>query len=128
MQGLLWNKQKITVHSFGCGKPERYDHILFTHTETPNAVVKQMWGMPGDTMRVEDDGTFYINETQVMTPFSKPYVLIGAYKTRFKKLEGILGGYMLLGHPGSLDSARVGLIPKENFLGYVKKAQPYMQK
>ncbi|MFC3052922.1 signal peptidase I [Kordiimonas pumila] len=125
MQGLLWDKQNITVYSFGCDTPSRYDYILFTHPETPNAVVKQLWGLPGDILRVEDDGHFYINDVMVMTPFSKPYLLLGAYKTRFKEIEGILDGYMLLGHPGSLDSARVGLLPESSFLGYVKKAEPY---
>lgn len=128
MQGILWDGQKISVQSMECGTVERYDHVLFTHEETPNAVVKQLWGMPGDILRVEDSGFFYINDVKVLTPFKRPYRLLGAYKTRFKKLEGELTGYMLLGHPGSLDSARVGLIPRENFLGFVPKDDPSLQR
>lgn len=126
MQGILFDGQKITVHTPACGAFELYDHLLFTHEETPNAVVKQLWGKPGDTIKVNRTGSFTVNGVKAMTPFGKPYVLLGAYKTRFKKLEGKpLEGYLLLGHPGSLDSARMGLIPEENIIGFVKREEPY---
>jgi len=129
MQGILWDGQKITVYTAGCGVPARYDHMLFTHTETPNAVVKQIWGMPGDMVQVSPKGRLYINDVEAKTPFGKPYVLIGFSKKRLKKLEGKpLEGFILLGHPGSLDSSRVGLVLEENILGYVKREKPYVQK
>lgn len=128
MQGILFNGQKITVYTPPCGAFELYDHLLFTHEETPNAVVKQLWGKPGDILKVNKNGSFTVNGVKALTPFKKPYILLGAYKTRFKKLEGPLEGYLLLGHPGSLDSARMGLIPEENIIGFVKREEPYKAK
>jgi len=126
MQGILWNGQKITVYTLGCGEPQRYDHLLFTSEETPNAVVKQIWGMPGDMLRVDDGGKLYIDDVMAKTPFGRPYVLIGFSKKRLKKLEGKpLEGFILLGHPGGLDSARVGQVMSKSVLGYVKCNQPY---
>jgi len=128
MQGLLWDGQKITVYTPACGSPKRYDYMLFSHEETPNAVVKQIWGMPGDELRVGDNGRLYINEEGAKTPFGRPYVLIGFSRKRLKKLEGKpLDGFVLLGHPGSLDSSRFGLIPEDTILGYVKRDQPYVE-
>jgi len=128
MQGILFDGQHITVHTTACGGFQRYDHVLFTHDETSNAVVKQLWGMPGDIVEVKKNGSFTINGVKVLTPFKKTYVLLGAYKTRMKKLAGRpLEGYMLLGHPGSLDSVRVGLIPEENIIGFVKRDEPHIE-
>ncbi len=129
MQGLLWNKQEITIRHLDCEGFERFDHLVFSHSETPNAVIKQLWGVPGDTLTIAEDGSFYINDTKALTPFKRTYKLLGAYKTRFQKLakEGPLKGYLVLGHPGSLDSARVGLIPKENLLGWVDKDEPIIK-
>lgn len=126
MQGILWDGQKITVYTPTCGKPERYDHMLFTHAETPNAIVKQIWGMPGDMLRVAANGRLYINDIEAKTPFGKPYVLVGFSRKRLKRLEGKpLEGFVLLGHPGSGDSGQYGLIPIESVLGHVKRAEPY---
>lgn len=129
MQGILWNGQKITVHTLPCGSPRRYDHMLFKHKTRPNAVVKQIWGMPGDTIRVADNGKLYINDVEAKTPFGKPYVLIGYSKKRLRLLEGKpLEGFILLGHPGSEDSAQLGLILQDEILGYVRRDQPYVEK
>jgi len=125
MQGLLWDGQKISVHSMECGAPERYDYMVFTHPETPNAVVKQIWGMPGEQVTVTGDGHMIVAGETVLTPFGKPYRLIGYARKRVTKLsKKPLAGYFVLGHPGSLDSARLGLVGEEAILGYVKKETP----
>ncbi|PCI64639.1 MAG: signal peptidase I [Kordiimonadales bacterium] len=129
MQGTLNNGQKITVYLPACGKPARYDHLLFTNEETGSAVVKQIWGMPGDTVEVLKKNRLFINGVLALTPLKKRYVLLGFAKKRMKRLEGKpLEGYLVLGHPGSLDSARVGVIAEKNMLGYVKRDQPYVEK
>ncbi|MEX0298687.1 MAG: S26 family signal peptidase [Kordiimonas sp.] len=133
MQGILFDGQKVTVYTPACGAFERYDHMLFTHEETPNAVVKQLWGLPGDIIEVNRNGSFTINGVKALTPFKRDYRLVGAARTRFKKLEGKpIDGYILLGHSGiemgstgSLDSGRFGLIPKENIIGFIKREEPY---
>ena len=126
MQGILWDKQDISIRSMSCEGFKRYDHLVFTHEETPNAIIKQLWGFPGDTITVHKDGSFSVNGKKATTPFKRTYKLLGAYKTRLKKMaaEGPLKGYLVLGHPGSLDSARVGLISEKQILGWVSNAEP----
>ena len=125
MQGILWDGQKITVHLPACGAPQLYDHLLFTSKQTVSAVVKQLWGQPGDVLEVLPTGHFTINGVKALTPFKRAYKLLGAYRTRFKKLQGPLTGYLVLGHPGSLDSARIGLLQEKDILGFVKRDKPH---
>ena len=123
LEGHLWPSQEITVYGLGCGMPERYDYVVFHVTDGAPQVIKQLWGLPGDTLQVTEKNRFLINGVEAKTPFGKPYILLGSARTRFKKLEGTLKGFLVLGHPGSVDSTRLGLIPKRDILGYVPKAQ-----
>lgn len=126
MEGILWNGQKITAYTRACGVPNRYDHLLFTHPSKPNAIVKQIWGMPGDTLRIGDKNQLFINSVEAKTPFGRPYILIRLARNKLRMLEGKpLEGYLVLGHPGSEDSTRFGLIPAKSVLGYVKRDEPY---
>lgn len=120
LQGLLWQDQVIKIYSLGCGTPVRYDYVVFRSDEAKLPVIKQLWGQPGDVLTVLDNGRFQINGVEAITPFKKPYRLLGAAKTRFKKLEGEINGYLVLGHPGSVDSARVGLLSTTDIVGYVR--------
>ncbi len=123
LEGKLWPGQEITVLGLGCGVPARYDYIVFRVDDAQPQVIKQLWGMPGDTLIVQENGKFQLNGVEARTPFGKPYVLLGSAKTRLKKLEGQIDGFVALGHPGSVDSARVGLIQRRNILGYVPQSQ-----
>jgi len=119
LQGLLWPGQEIKIHSLGCGFPKRYDYIVFRSDEAELPVIKQLWGQPGDILTLLDNGRFEVNGVEAMTPFKKPYRLLGSAKTRLKKVAGEIDGYLVLGHPGSVDSGRIGLLSKADIMGYV---------
>ena len=121
LEGLMWDGEPLEVLGLGCGVPARYDYIVFRHKDRPGPMIKQLWGQPGDILTVLDNGRFTINGVEAVTPFGKPYYLLGAARSRFKRLDGPLDGYLLLGHPGSDDSARLGLILERDILGYVPK-------
>lgn len=121
LQGQLWQGQAITVYGKGCGQPERYDYVVFRASDSTPQIIKQLWGLPGDTLAVQTNGRFHINGVEAKTPFGRPYVLLGAARTRFQKLEGVLTDYLVLGHPGSDDSARLGLIAERDILGFVPR-------
>lgn len=123
LEGQLWPDQEITVLGWGCGSPKRYDYIVFEVEDKEAQVIKQLWGLPGDELKLLEKGKFSINGVEAKTPFGRPYVLLGYAKTRFKGFEGKLTGYLVLGHPGSVDSARVGLIEKWDIFGYVPQEQ-----
>ena len=124
LQGLLWPGQEIKIHSLGCGFPKRYDYIVFRSAEAKLPVIKQLWGQPGDILTILDNGRFEINGNEAVTPFNKPYRLLGSAKTRLKKVAGEIDGYLVLGHPGSVDSGRVGLLSKADIVGYVLATAP----
>lgn len=119
MEGLLWQDQPLDVRSLGCGMPERYDYVVFRLKGENDPIIKQLWGQPGDTIEVMDNGRLKVNAVEVTTPFGRPYVLLGSARTRLKKITNPIDGFLLLGHPGSVDSAKVGLVAKEDILGFV---------
>lgn len=119
LQGQLWEGQDIEVLGFGCGIPERYDYIVFRVDGNTQPIIKQLWGLPGDTVEVSSRGRLHINGEEAKTPFGRPYGLLGSARTRMKKLTEPLSGYLVLGHPGSIDSTKIGLLTKRDLLGYV---------
>ena len=119
MEGRLWQDQEIEVLSLGCGTPHRYDYIVFRVNQDNDPIIKQLWGLPGDKVTVSSNGRFHVNDNEVKTPFGRPYILLGSARTRMQKLTQPLDGYLVLGHPGSVDSAKIGLIGARDILGYV---------
>ena len=97
------------------------DFVIFTDDESKNLVIKQVWGLPGDTFHVDDRGGLYVNGEHALTSFDRPYMVNRFYRKKLKKYEGVLEGYLVLGHPGSLDSGRIGPIGKEVMLGIVPR-------
>ncbi|WP_286830533.1 MULTISPECIES: S26 family signal peptidase [Kordiimonas] len=123
LEGQLMPGQKVTALPPGCRDMRRLDFVIFTSDESQNLVIKQIWGMPGDKLLVDDRGYVFVNDEQVLTPFDKPYRLNRYFMRKLKKFEGELTDYLLLGHPGSLDSGRVGPISINHIVGIVEKEE-----
>jgi len=123
LQGQLMPGQKVMAVPPGCRDMQRLDFVIFTSDESPNLVIKQIWGMPGDVLSVNDKGYVFVNGEQVLTPFDKPYRLNPYFTRKLKKFEGKLTDYLLLGHPGSLDSGRIGPVSLKDIVGIVEKEE-----
>lgn len=121
LQGQLMPGQKVMAVRLGCREMRMMDFVIFTSEESSNLVIKQIWGMPGDLLSVDEKGYVFVNGEHVLTPFDKPYRLNPYFKRKLKKFEGALEGYLLMGHPGSLDSGRVGPIALDDIVGIVEK-------
>jgi signal peptidase I len=119
MKGLLWQGQEIEVLGLGCGWPSRYDYVVFREKGSTTPVIKQLWGLPGDKLEVSSNGKFTVNGVQAKTPYGRAYLLAHGAKKRMLALSGVLDGYLVLGHPGSIDSTKIGLIQEKAILGYV---------
>ncbi|WP_417450032.1 S26 family signal peptidase [Kordiimonas sp.] len=119
LEGQLMPGQLVHVLPIACHDPRRMDFVIFTDAESENLVIKQLWGLPGDSFRVDDRGGLYVNGERALTSFDRPYTVNRFYKKKLKKFEGVLEGYLVLGHPGSLDSGRIGPIGKDVMLGVV---------
>lgn len=123
LEGQLMPGQTVHVLPIRCMEPRRMDFVIFTDDESQNLVIKQVWGMPGDTFSVADNGGLFVNGEQALTSFDRPYIVNRFFKKKLKKFEGVLEGYLVLGHPGSLDSGRIGPISKDVMLGVVKHSE-----
>ena len=117
LQGVVFSGERLTVSSIGCGAPALDDLVVFRTTDG-RFVVKQVWGRPGDTLRVADDGRIYVDGRLAETPFGRPYIVRRAAYRLMKGHEGRLDGYLALGHPGSVDSAMLGPIARADIVGF----------
>ena len=53
----LWiNKLAYRFHD-----PERFDIVVFPYQDSSVYYIKRIIGLPGETVRIEEDGTIYIN-------------------------------------------------------------------
>lgn len=119
LDGLLWEGDEIEVYGLGCGDIGRYDYVVFYVGETISPIIKQAWGLPGDTVEVTPKNRLTVNGVEVKTPFGRSYHLMPGPRKRMAKLPDPIDAYLLMGHPDSVDSTRVGLIPLDKILGYV---------
>lgn len=123
LNGLIKPGQEIQIYSPDCVQPARYDYIVFRTRVSDHLVIKQVWGLPGDSLEVRDDGSMYINGVKALTPYDRPYILMGLDRRKMKAHEGPLTGFLALGHPGSIDSGKLGLIDAADIVGVVKREE-----
>ena len=60
------NNLIIDKISYRFKEPERFDIVIFPMTDgTNNTYIKRIIGLPGETVRIDDDGVIYINEVEL---------------------------------------------------------------
>ena len=123
LEGQLMPGQTVHALPIDCAEPRRMDFVIFTDDESKNLVIKQVWGLPGDTFHVDEKGFLFVNGEPALTSFDRPYMVNRFYKKKLMKFEGVLEGYLVLGHPGSLDSGRIGPIGKDVMVGVVRRSE-----
>ena len=106
--------------SYNIGDPKRFDVIVFNYDED-TTYVKRIIGMPGETIRIDQNGNIYINEMMLVEHYGKEVILptnIG------RASQSILLGedeYFVLGdnRNNSQDSrlASVGNVSREDIVG-----------
>ncbi|WP_020400937.1 S26 family signal peptidase [Kordiimonas gwangyangensis] len=121
LEGQLAPGQTVHALPIDCAEPRRMDFVIFTDDESQNLVIKQVWGLPGDVFHVDEKGFLFVNGEPALTSFDRPYMVNRFYKKKLMKFEGELQGYLVLGHPGSLDSGRIGPIGKDVMVGVVRR-------
>ena len=98
------------------GKIRRFDVVLCKYPNRKGLFVKRVVGLPGETIRIEED-ILYVNGEPAVESFPRrkclrpmPEKQIGAYE------------YFVMGdnRPSSKDSRSVGPIPLENIVAVVK--------
>ena len=116
----LW----IDKLSYRFKDPERFDIVVFPHEETADGEVyyiKRIIGLPGERIRIEEDGTIFINNEPLEEEYG--YEVIDPSMIVRAKSNIILGEdeYFVMGdnRNDSFDSRakEVGNIKKEDFEG-----------
>ena len=118
----LW----IDKLSYRLKDPERFDIVVFPHEEGNDSVyyIKRIIGLPGERIRIEEDGTIYINNEPLEEEYG--YETIEPYTIGRAKSNLILGEdeYFVMGdnRNDSLDSRdeTVGNIKREDLVGKTK--------
>lgn len=101
-------------------QPERFDIIVFPFAyEQDTYYIKRIIGLPGETVRIDEEGKIYINEEPLVESYGRTVIADPS-----RALDGITLGeeeYFVLGdnRNDSVDSRTevVGNIKKENIVG-----------
>ncbi len=104
--------------SYFTGKPKRYDVIVFQYNETTN-YIKRVIGLPGETVRIDEEGKIYINDCAVFDEYGNGVIEdAGIAKNNVKLGED---EYFVLGdnRNASKDSrsSEVGMVKEDQILG-----------
>lgn len=102
--------------------------VAFTPPQNPlyenSRFLKQVWGVPGDTVEFKKDGTFYINNTykgkaKSKSSSEKPIKLAHAESGKIKDGEY----FVATPHPDSFDSRYkyIGNINEKNIIGTARR-------
>lgn len=104
--------------SYLTGRPQRYDVIVFQYNETIK-YIKRVIGLPGETIRIDEEGKIYINDTVVFDEFGSGVIEDPGVAKKDVKLGA--DEYFVLGdnRNASKDSrnAEVGMVKEDQILG-----------
>lgn len=121
MQNTLQDRDNLIVEkiSYRFTDPSRFDVIVFPPYDTKEYYIKRIIGLPGETIRIDEDGTIYINDEILEENFGKETI-----QNPGRAIEPITLGedeYFVLGdnRNNSLDSRsqKVGNVKREQIIG-----------
>lgn len=120
MEPALYDGDNLIVDkiSYRFKEPERFEIIVFPY-EDGTYYIKRIIGMPGETVRIDEDGSIYINGERMPESYGKEVI----DNPGCARQEIALGEdeYFVLGdnRNNSMDSRdeRVGLIQREELIG-----------
>jgi len=110
-QYILVDKAAYLFHP-----PERGDVIVFAYPLDPTQdYVKRIIGLPGDHVEVDQDGTVFVNGTEIREPYVNPS--LNPYTPTDLALQA--DQYFVLGdnRGDSSDSRAWGPVPRQNIIG-----------
>lgn len=124
MEPTAQNGERFVVNklSYQFGEPDRFDLIVFDATED-DRYIKRVIGLPGDTIRYEDD-QLYVNDEQVEEPFLEEVRsnYDGQYTIDYQIEETVPEDHVFVmgdNRQNSLDSRRIGPVHEDDIIGKV---------
>ena len=98
--------------------PERFDVVVFPYTEEENTYyIKRVIGLPGEVVRIDNDGIIYINGEPLIESYGTE-TIISPYDAKDEILLGP-DEYFVLGdnRNNSTDSRIIGNIHRDDIVG-----------
>ena len=92
-------------------------YLVFRHPAAPGPIVKAVIGRPGQIMHIGPEGLIYIDGHIALGVDAQPVAAMSGQRL-LQLYEGPLEGFLVAGIQGSLDSRRIGLISRDQVLGY----------
>jgi len=112
MQPTLENGDHLLINrlSYLGTKPERFDVVVFSYQYKTNTyLIKRVIGLPGETVRISEDGIIYVNGNILIEHYGNDVIADGGLATK----EIVLGDdeYFVLGdnRNDSADSREPGV-------------------
>lgn len=124
MEPTLSDKDSLWVDklSYTFGKPKRFDVIIFDYDED-TTYVKRVIGLPGETVRIDQNGNIYINEKLLKEDYGMEQILPSNLGRASQPVVLGEGEYFVLGdnRNNSSDSRwpDVGNVKEEDIVGKV---------
>ena len=122
MESTLQDGDNLIVDkiSYDFKDPERFDIIVFPFSyESGTYYIKRIIGLPGETVRIDDDGNIFINNELLEEHYGREVITDPGIAE-----DGIVLGenqYFVLGdnrnHSSDSRTSAVGLIQKERIIG-----------
>lgn len=122
MEGTLADGDNLIIDkiTYRIQEPKRFDIIVFPYTKEEHTYyIKRVIGLPGETVRIDAEGTIFINEEELEESYGREVI-----KDPGMALEGITLGddeYFVLGdnRNNSSDSRNpdVGVIKRSDIIG-----------
>lgn len=107
--------------SYLLGEPERFDIVIFPVDDEETYYIKRIIGLPGETVRIDEDGVIYINEKPLQESYGYETIALNRIG---RAREGVTLGddeYFVMGdnRNNSTDSRteEVGNIERERLKG-----------
>ncbi len=122
MSPALYDRDHVLVDKFTYRhqEPERYDIIVFPYRyQQDTYYVKRIIGLPGETVRIDGQGTIFINGEALQENYGAEVINYAGYASTPRKLGS--NEYFVLGdnRNDSRDSrdASVGLVKRNEIIG-----------
>src|SRR5436190_6553097 len=125
MEGIVSNGDTVLVAKgyYECNEVKRNDLVIYHYGGMKIPLIKAVYGMPGDSIRVEGEHIL-INGNVVLISNGTPYVAdsgaLKIIKLYEQSYQGIIpkGAYLILGNrSGTTDSGRFGFAGKQDIIG-----------
>lgn len=120
LRGVVFPGDVLPMHPKSCVQIERQDLLIFTLGISKTRIIKKIWGVPGDLLQLRPDGLIYVNDQPVKRHNGRFYRVTRQNRAVLEAIESPLGGYLVFGVPGSIDSGVEGIIDYKDIYGVVK--------